>query len=254
MSSLARTVEGQALTRSHRRQQLALRAATLRDLALLWPLWEGIRIATFSRFVDIAAVLIGARHQESAALALQYYQRFRQAENVSGTATPRLAARLPMVDIVDNLRATGLTDALRASRAGQTIAQARRTGFVSASGSTGRMVLQGGTDTIISSTRTDEQALGWSRVTDADPCHFCAMLASRGPVFKTRATAGFEAHDHDACGAEPHYEGADWPGRAREFEDLWRRSTRGLGGNDARNAFRRAIEGRSFPDDPINQE
>lgn len=251
---MARTAEGRDLTRAHRRQQLAVRAATLQDLARLWPLWDGIRISTFSRFVDVAATLIRSRHQESAALASRYYRRFRETENVGGTATPALAERVPTVDIVDNLRATGLTDTLRASRAGQTIPQARRTGLVSASGSAGRMTLAGGADTIVRSTNADDQALGWSRVTDADPCYFCAMLASRGPVFKTRATAGFDAHDHDACGVEPHYEGADWPGRAREFERLWTDATRGLGGADARRAFRRAVEDRSLPDDPINQE
>lgn len=32
-------------------------------------------------------------------------------------------------------------------------------------------------------TRSDRAAIGYTRVTDADPCYFCSMLASRGPVY-----------------------------------------------------------------------
>jgi hypothetical protein len=47
----------------------------------------------------------------------------------------------------------------------------------------------------------------WRRVTDGDPCAFCAMLASRGPVYgskqtaETRAADGRRYHDHCGCTA-----------------------------------------------------
>jgi hypothetical protein len=56
---------------------------------------------------------------------------------------------------------------------------------------------------------TDGQALGYAHLTDVGSCAFCAMLASRGPVYKTAATAGgprgrgVRYHDYFACLALP---------------------------------------------------
>lgn len=54
----------------------------------------------------------------------------------------------------------------------------------------------------------------WRRVTDGKPCGFCAMLASRGPVYRSEATArgaGGRYHDHCGCTVEPHYGSfAEW--------------------------------------------
>ena len=52
----------------------------------------------------------------------------------------------------------------------------------------------------------------WRRVTDGAPCGFCAMLASRGPVYTSQDTAdGGRYHGRCGCTAEP-FEGdfADW--------------------------------------------
>jgi hypothetical protein len=93
--------------------------------------------------------------------------------------------------------------------------------FVRTSGAITRHILDGGRDTILGSVERDEQALGWARVTDGDPCYFCLTLAGRGPVYKTEQTADFQAHDHCGCTAEPFYRGADWPDAAREFRETY---------------------------------
>jgi len=115
--------------------------------------------------------------------------------------------------------------------------------FEAAAGSATRHVLTGGRRSLLTLVEADPQALGWARVTDGDPCAFCAMLASRGPVYGSEAAAGFSAHDACACTAEPVYSRqAPWPGRAREFQELWRETTRNTSGRDSINAFRRAYE------------
>lgn len=48
----------------------------------------------------------------------------------------------------------------------------------------------------------------WRRVTDGHPCAFCAMLASRGPVY-AEDTVDFEAHSKCGCTAEISFETAD---------------------------------------------
>lgn len=68
--------------------------------------------------------------------------------------------------------------------------------------------------------QNDRDMLGWIRVSDGDPCAFCSMLLGRGPVYKEE-TAGFEAHDHCCCSAEPFAEGSSWPTKNREAEDLY---------------------------------
>lgn len=45
-----------------------------------------------------------------------------------------------------------------------------------------------------------ETAPRWRRVTDGDPCGFCAMLASRGPVYRSAGKAGDGNRYHGRCG------------------------------------------------------
>ena len=47
----------------------------------------------------------------------------------------------------------------------------------------------------------------WRRVTDGKPCGFCAMVASRGPVYGSAKSAGDgnRYHDHCGCTVEPFY-------------------------------------------------
>lgn len=215
---MARTAEGAALTRQHHRQQLAIRAATLRELALIWPMWETGNIAEFGAFIQLAEVLLNKRHQDSAGLAAAYFRAFRRAEGIGGTQTPRLARRLPLADIAANLRATGLAGTLRALRAGFSPQAARRAGFVQAAGSAGRMVMLGGRDTIVGSVQADRRAEAWVRVPSGSPCAFCRTLAGRGPVYKSERTAGFEAHDHCGCTAEPFYAGSKVPPANERYE------------------------------------
>lgn len=39
------------------------------------------------------------------------------------------------------------------------------------------------------SASVNPHSTGWRRITDGDPCAFCAMLASRGPAYRTEASA-----------------------------------------------------------------
>jgi hypothetical protein len=123
---------------------------------------------------------------------------------------------------------------------GMTPAQAKDVSFVQTAGAASRHVLTGGRQSLLTLVDRDTVAKGWIRVTDSDPCSFCAMLASRGPVFKDKAAfaesnAQFQnnpklgatpgdakVHDNCACTMEPVYSlSAPWPGRAKEFRALY---------------------------------
>jgi hypothetical protein len=65
-----------------------------------------------------------------------------------------------------------------------------------------RLVLNAGRDDGPQSIKSDPKARGWERVLGGGGCDFCQMLAGR--VYP-RDNAGFDAHDHCGCTAEPAY-------------------------------------------------
>ena len=115
---------------------------------------------------------------------------------------------------------------------------AHQNGFVKLAGSASSLVLGGGRDTLLGAVQGDRAALGWQRVTDASPCAFCRMVASRGAVFKSDASAAFQAHGHCGCTAEPYFENSRPLPANERFRQEWDDVTKGLKGTDALNAYR----------------
>lgn len=239
---MARTAAGATLTRQHRRSQLQLRALALRDFSRIWPLWQGDR-ETFERLVAATVPLVGAHHRLSSALAAAYYETFRRAEQITGSPTPKLAT-LERGKVVSSLYVTGSVMTHKALLAGQPPQVAMQTALVRTAGAVTRHVLAGGRETLIESTNEDPRARGWIRVPGMGACAFCAMLASRGPVYSDQSV-GFQAHDHCSCASEPVYDGSAWPSENRRYEALWQEHAKGE--PDQLNAFRGALEGRRAP-------
>lgn len=203
---MPRTAEGVALTEQHRQAQLQLRARALLDYTRLWPMWQEDDDDSFLQLLAVTWVLVKAYHGLSASLASSYYRRFRILEGVRGAATPRVAPTLIEGKVLGTLQLVGQQMTRKATRAGQTPAEARTTALVRTSGTVGRFTLQGGRDTVIGSLVEDREARGWARVTDRAPCAFCLLLSARGAVYDVD-TAAFEAHDHCGCGVAPVYDG-----------------------------------------------
>lgn len=125
-------------------------------------------------------------------------------------------------------------------------------------GSVERHVQDGGRETLQRGAAEDRVALGWVRITDGDPCYFCAMLASRGLEFGAygedsfaRSDARFvgdgkiKVHDHCSCHPKAVYSEDDpFLKDAERFEEMWREYSRG-GGAFAIKTFRQAYEGRA---------
>jgi hypothetical protein len=217
---VARSEAGSLLTERHRQAQLQIRARALQDYLRLWPIWEGDE-ESFGQLVLASITVTRAYNGLSASLAGSYFTSFRLAEGVRGEAIPRLAGLIDEGKVAAGLIVTGRKAVKSALDSGKAPQEARETALVRTSGSVSRHVLNGGRETILQSVKEDKEALGWGRVTDGDPCAFCAMLAGRGPVYE-EDTVAFEAHDECGCGAEPvYFRDAPWPGRAREFHDMY---------------------------------
>ena len=92
--------------------------------------------------------------------------------------------------------------------------------------------------------------VGWARVlTGAESCGFCAMLASRGPVYKSEQTAsrigGSQKAFHDNCDCETVLvrEDEDWVGQEayEELEKLWIAATQTTSGKASLKSFTAAL-------------
>jgi hypothetical protein len=108
-----------------------------------------------------------------------------------------------------------------------------------------QLVLDQGRRALIDAVQSDKEAKGWARVPEPDACSFCAMLATRGAVYKSRASAEFEAHPNCRCNVEPVFNAYEPTAQIREWQRIWDEQIAGkFSGRDARIAFRQALEGR----------
>lgn len=220
-----------AASSRHRLLQSTLRAGVVRDVLHLWlTQFDPARPdATWQTLQTALTALIRDRRNTSSGLASAFYRQSRALSGITGDFVPLAPDQLPadMLDATQN--ATGIAAYFRAIGNGQTDTDARTTGGVLLSGSTSRLVLDAGRQTATATAAADPKARGWIRVTDANPCAFCALLASRsaadaGAYYKSAATAGgnanakfdgggdFKFHDHCSCVAEAVFRGQRHPG------------------------------------------
>lgn len=168
------------------------------------------------------------------------FEPARAAVSLVSTGPGEIARRAPSV-VTINVSAPQL-DALEreAMRAGQALSSRVAV----------RVAIDGGRNVVQRAVELDEEAIGFARVLNVNPCYFCAMLASRGAVYKLNSFAAsnqkFEGegvaktHDGCRCGMRPIYSEADGlDSTAEQLLQQWAEHTKGFGGQDAINAFRR---------------
>lgn len=238
---MARTRPGRRLTDLHKNLQDRIAAETVSALEVLWRLLTVDGDLTEDEWTDAVVMLLSSRHQVSQQAARSYYQAFRTAETgvleqvrqfgTRAFRTEHVAARAASYpDYYQTLIDSGLTPGEAGARAGREL-----------TGELVEQVLDGGRMTVIDTVQTDGRATGWYRVSDGDPCAFCALLVARGVSYKTETTASFNAHWKCGCSAEPSYTNDRFRDDAsKELYDFYRKSTRGHA--DKLNAFRRAYE------------
>ncbi|MEU6725474.1 hypothetical protein ABZ917_17340 [Nonomuraea wenchangensis] len=239
--------------------QRALSSRLAEELALLWDI---ITLGAFGTTVPqwIAAVieLLERFAGMSATLAADYYSEERDIARVRGAFVPT-PGQIPDGKAEASLRwATKdlwIPEDDNPSPIEERLAAAEK----KAEGGAQKIVADVGRDTITEALEEDDEALGWARVTGPNTCAFCALLASRGPVYASEKTAGRDAdkrfkgegrykfHDHCDCTVVPIFAGQQWdpPAYVQEWERLYAESTGGAYGTKAKlAAWRKAYEGR----------
>lgn len=237
------------LALEYRRRQALISARLIRQIVRTWrELVHPAQVDTaWPALRSLLAAEVRQARTESGTLAQDFYTQARQSAGVPGELfVPSQSEPLADDRLFRSLDVTGPVEFKRAIAAGKTPAQAVDAAAVRMAGSSQYLALEGGRQVMSESIRRDERATGWSRVTDGDPCAWCAMLASRGPVYKSARTAGDPReggnsyHDSCACQAWPAFT-LDEPfvGVAGRLYEDWLRETRGTYGANAVNAFRR---------------
>ena len=273
---MAFTEASLAITEAHRLSQVGLRAQTELDAALLMQLFtlddiKGSWPATEAALVE----LVRERGAQSVTMSQRAYELIRDAEDIAGVATVRGPGGPLDVDLlVQNLRVVGPGTAGEGLVKGWADVMGTTTSRVA--GEASRVVLNRGRAAMHNSAMADKECIGWVRVTDGNPCAFCRLLASRGPVYKTEDAAvatrsvfsrnrrgrstdgrargkagaaapaiwsdranGFRAHAHCACTARPIYS-ADDPllNRSERFFDEYEKALLAHPDKDPLNAYR----------------
>lgn len=252
---MAHTQTGQRMTESHRAAQVALSASLverLRDLFVSIFRYDDID-GSSQKFVKQALPVVMAARDLSTEMATAYMDAFRRveirslvdgAELTDDLADPykvpldvleemvdidvleggalddyleSVAAQLPSVDnLADSLYSSTAGVAKARVKAGDSPQQVveRTQSAVEAKGL--RLVADGGRAPLVDEVSSGRHgAIGYARVVDPDPCPFCAMLASRGAVYRSDSFASsnalftgdnqFKVHDGCGCTLEPIY-------------------------------------------------
>jgi hypothetical protein len=106
---------------------------------------------------------------------------------------------------------------VKANMGEKTLDEAMATADVVSKGAAIRQAVNGSRAVTRQVSEDDKRALGWARVTDNDPCYYCAILASRGAVYQADS---FVAKDASfANPSEPVELGDNWTDVAKVHDN-----------------------------------
>lgn len=236
------------LAEAYRAEQARVSAEATRDVLTLWlATYEPGNSQVWRRLIDALRALISGFRGRSSRAAVAYYLNARSHARAPGLLVPKMAPDAPAELVEVTAQVTGARAYGRSLSSGMTVEQARRNAGVQLSGAASRIALDAGRQTILDAVDEDREAVGWIRITDAKPCAFCSMLASRGPVYQ-EDTASFQAHAHCACIAAPVFSRDEaWLGHSEDLYQQWKKVTAGESGKDALRAWRRYWDNRDEP-------
>ncbi|MBF4549678.1 hypothetical protein [Pseudoclavibacter sp. VKM Ac-2888] len=214
---MARTADGRALTEAHRLAQIRVGAQAEVAARALWPRLDVDDIdASVPMWMAANLVVAERQHDASVAMAAAYLEEYQRAE--VGRPVIPAGADFDAEEVRAMLLINGPNRVKALINKGLTGPEAHAAAVTKYGGIVRRATMAGGRRTVDETARSDQRAVGWRRVTDGNPCTFCAMLASRGPIYGTQASTagdvmrptrgggeGLRYHGHCGCTAEIVY-------------------------------------------------
>ncbi len=199
-----------ALAQGYRQLQLDQRRQLVRDVTVAWAALDHKRLsASWPTWMQLMVALLRRYHAAAVDSAALYYRADRQ-RHTGQVADPGLIVRADEPSEEWIARALGYAAAGtfdRHTTAGMDPQLAERHALTQVIGTASRISLDGGRSTLVNTAQADERAVGYYRVTDGDPCAFCALMASRvvfknnrGRFYTSAANAGADRKWHNDCG------------------------------------------------------
>lgn len=174
--------------------QRGVRRLALRDLAAWWSTIEHLSPAEQKAAAEEFLPLLARTYGEvSATAAADFYEQSRASSGVAGLFAAQIA---PSSAAAQARAATGW--AVQPLFSGDPAAALTRMAKVADAAA-----LQHGRDTLIANGERDPKRPRWARVPSGKTCAWCLMLASRGPVYRSAASAGGAVKFHDDCDCQP---------------------------------------------------
>lgn len=256
---MARSRFGRWLSKWFTFEQNRIVQATVTDLHTVWPLLDYHDLdRTAPRWVEAALPIVERRNQEAEKVAARYVRDLRAIElPTAAPARELVPTEIDRPRVAAALLSTGPGTVKKKSRVSVRPAESMLAGEAGSARVAKKLVADGGRETVARAVRLDGKAQGWIRVTDGEACFFCAMLVTRGPVYKgtsfdrsdPRFTGDGTAKVHDGCGCSIQALFSPWVPSETEkvWNQMWKDSTKNKSGADALKAFRQAYEGRTPP-------
>ena len=158
-----------------------------------------------SAALEIVGLLVPSYYDAAGSLAVDWYDELRADADPASVFTPSIIGD-PATDWIDR-EIAAFQKTLDADLLDLQAQNERAINEMLALA--GKEVARGYRDTVVGNTRTDVDAIGWSRITRPGACKFCVMLAGKGSVYNSRSTAIFAAHTNCHCAARPEFKGGD---------------------------------------------
>lgn len=253
---MASTTAGTRLTEAYRLAQGQIGNRTVARLMRVWPLLDPTDLdGTTERWLDAALAVIDSQRNVTANLAAQYLRAFRALEAGAGPFTIPPLSPLNVEQVTTSLLVTGPIK-VKDGMGRRGLQEAMQQALVASTGAGDRHAVNGGREVIGNTIQSDTRCRGYQRVTSGKPCGFCAMLASRGPVYfsgsftdsdpRFYGPGASKVHDHCRCTTEPIYGDTAGTAQGKRYADLYDQVRRDIGFDanaaDMRNAFRQALE------------
>lgn len=204
--------------------------------------------ASFPTYFRSALALVSVGRDRAVKTATAYYGDAREAAGYDAALDRLPVPKLNLAQATDALLVNGPVSIKAHLADGVALAEALRIAEGKTLRAGKKLTLDAGRSHLINLSRKDKDALGWSRVSDGRPCHFCGMLVSRGPVYSEN-TVHFKAHNGCGCSVRPYFRGEEdggWSPDALALKQLWKDTGGDL--NDWRAAYNKAV---SDPDSPV---
>lgn len=216
---MARTAAGRALTAQQKADQLRHASTVLVKARTSWLKYLDVSDldASFPTWLLTMDSIVEEGFLGSERLAANYLARFAEAEGIQISGDPR--AVFDRGEFTERMLVNGPISIKQKIAKGMDPNTAKGAALNRFLGAVQEQVLDGGRDFLIDASRYSGKSGRWRRVTDGKPCAFCAMLASRGPVYTERSVV-FDSHV--GCGCTAEIVVGEW--EATQREKLWRHS------------------------------